>query len=88
MNSGIGDQVGLEFSDIDVKGSIESEGSGQGRDDLGDKSVQVGVGGSFDIKISSADVIDGFVIEHNSNISVLEERVGGQHGVVWLNNGS
>ena len=30
VNSGIGDQVGLEFSDIDVKGTVESEGSSQG----------------------------------------------------------
>jgi len=29
MDSGIGDQVSLEFSDIDVKGTIESEGSSQ-----------------------------------------------------------
>ena len=52
---------------------------------MSDKSVQVGVGGSFDVKISSADIIDGFVVEHDGDISVLEERVGGENGVVGLN---
>ena len=75
MDSWIGDQVGLEFSDIDVKGTIESKRGGKRGDDLGDKSVQVGVGGSLNIKVSSADIIDGFVIKHNCDISVLQEGV-------------
>merc|ERR1719364_437271 len=73
MDSGVGHQVGLELSDIDVKGTIESEGGGQGRDNLSDESVQVGVGGSLDIEVSSADIVDGLVVDHNSNIGVLEE---------------
>jgi len=88
MNSWIWDQVSLEFCDIDVKGTIESEGCGKGGDNLGNKSVQVGVGWSLDIEISSADVIDCFIIDHNSNVGVLKEGVSGKDGVVWLNNGS
>jgi hypothetical protein len=86
MDSWVWHQVSLEFSDIDVKSSIESEGGGQGGDNLGNESVQVGVGWSLDIEISSADVVDGFVIDHDSDIGVLEEGMGGEHGVVWLNN--
>merc|ERR1712070_757227 len=87
MDSWIWDQVSLEFSDIDVKGTIESEGGGERGDNLSDESVQVGVGWSLNIKVSSADIIDGFVIEDNGNIGVLEEGVSGEDGVVWLNNG-
>jgi hypothetical protein len=87
MDSGVGDQVGLELSNIDVKGTIESEGSSQRGDDLGDESVEIGVGGSLNIEVSSADIIDGLVINHNSNIGVLKEGMGGEHGVVGLNNG-
>merc|ERR1719389_1627568 len=29
---------------------------------------------------------DGLVVEHDGDVSVLEERMGGQDGVVWLNN--
>ena len=76
MDSWVWHQVSLELSNIDVKGTIESEGSSQGGDNLGNESVQVGVGWSLDIEVSSADIIDGFVIEDNSDISVLKEGVG------------
>jgi len=86
MDSGVWDQVGLELSDIDVKGTIESEGGSKGGDNLSDESVEVGVGWSLNIEGSSADIVDGLVVEHDGDVSVLEERVGGQDGVVWLNN--
>jgi hypothetical protein len=86
MDSWIWDQVSLEFSNINVKGTVESEGGGQRGDNLSDESVQVGVGWSLNVQVSSADVINGLVIEHNSDISVLKKRVGGEDGVIWLNN--
>jgi len=86
MDSGIRDEVGLELSDIDVKGTIESEGGGKGGDNLGDESVEVGVGGSLDVQSSSADIVDGFVVKHDSDISMLKKRMGGEDGVVWLDN--
>jgi len=86
MDSWVWDQVSLEFSNINVKGTVESEGGGEGRDNLSDKSVQVSVGWSLDIKVSSADIINSLVIKDNSNIGVLKEGVSGEDGVVWLNN--
>merc|ERR1712070_482808 len=88
MDSWIWDQVSLELGDIDVKGTVESEGGSERGDNLSDESVQVGVGWSLDIEVSSADIINGFVIDHDGDIGVLEEGVGGEDGVVWLNNGS
>jgi len=87
MDTGVRDEVGLELSHINVKGTIESEGGSEGGDNLSDKSVQVGVGWSLDIEVSSADIINGFVIDHDGDIGVLEEGVSGEDGVVWLNNG-
>jgi len=87
VDSGVGNQVGLELSDIDVEGTVESEGSGQGGDNLGNESVQVGVGGSLDVEISAADIVDGLVVEHDGDVGVLEEGVGGEDGVVGLNDG-
>merc|ERR1712160_172351 len=87
MDPGVGDKVGLEFSDINVEGTVESEGGGEGRDDLGDQSVQVGVGGPLDVEVSTADVVHGLVVEHDGDVGVLEERVGRQDGVVRLNDG-
>lgn len=85
VNSWVGDQVGLEFSDIDVQGTVESKTGSQRRNNLTDKSVQVCVSGSFDVELSSADIVDGFVIEHDSDVSVFKERVSGENRVVWLN---
>jgi hypothetical protein len=85
MDTRIGYQVGLELSDVDVKGTIESEGSSERRNNLSNKSVQVGVGGSLNIEVSSADIVDGFVIKHDGDISVLKERVSSEHSVVGLN---
>ena len=78
MDSWIWDQVGLEFSNINIQGTIESEGGSQRGDNLSDESVQVGVGWSFNIEVSSADIVDGFVIEHNSNISVFQKGMSGK----------
>ena len=61
----------MELSDVDVEGAVESEGSSEGRDNLSDESVQVCVGGSLDVELSSADVVDGFVVEHDSDVGVL-----------------
>ena len=84
MDSWVGHQVGLELSNINVQGTIESEGGSQRGDNLGNESVQVGVGGSFNIQVSSADIVDSFVIEHDCDISVLQEGVSGEHRVVWF----
>jgi hypothetical protein len=87
MDSWVWHEVSLELGDINVKGTVESEGGSEGGDDLGDESVEVGVGWSLDIEVSSGDIIDGLVIEHNGDIGMFEEGVGGEDGVVWLNNG-
>jgi hypothetical protein len=36
--------------------------------------------------LSSADIIDGFVIEDNGDISVFQQRVSGQDRVIRFNN--
>jgi hypothetical protein len=85
VNSRIRHQVGLEFSHIDVEGTVEAERSSEGRNDLSNQSVEVGVSGTLNVEGTSADVVDGLVVEHESNISVFEEGVSGEHGVVGLN---
>jgi len=87
MDTGVGHKVGLEFSDINVEGTIESEGCGEGGDNLGNESVKVGVGGPLNVKVTSADVVDSLVVEHDGDVGVLEERVSGQDRVVGLNDG-
>jgi hypothetical protein len=76
MDSWIWDQVSLEFGDINVKGTIESKGSGQRRDNLSNESVQVGISWSLNIEVSSANIVHSFIVDHDGDISVFEERMG------------
>merc|ERR1719201_1607551 len=85
VDTGVRDEVGLELSNVDVECTIEAEGGSQGGDDLGDEAVEVGVGGALDVEGTAADVVDGLVVEHDGDVSVLEERVRGEHGIVRLN---
>merc|ERR1712060_679322 len=80
-------QVGLELGDIDVQSTIETKGSRQGRDDLGNQSVQVGVGRALDIQVAAADIVQSLVIDLVGDIGVLQQGVDAQHGVVGLDNG-
>mmetsp|Transcript_30916 Transcript_30916/g.59626 ORF Transcript_30916/g.59626 Transcript_30916/m.59626 type:complete len:350 (+) Transcript_30916:38-1087(+) len=86
VNTRVRDKVGLELGHVDVEGTVKTKRSGKRRDHLGNQTVQVGVGRTLDVEGATADVIDSFVVKHNSDIGVLEERVGGKHRVVRLNN--
>merc|ERR1711966_538193 len=55
-----------------------------GGDDLSDETVQVGVGGTLNVQGAAADIVHRLVVEHDSDVSVLEQRVGGEHAVVGL----
>jgi hypothetical protein len=88
VNTWVWHQVGLELSNIDVESTVESERGSQRGDDLREESVQVGVSGPLNVEVPSADIVDSLVIEHDGDIGVLEERVGGEHRVVGLNDGS
>ena len=87
MDTGVWHQVGLELSDIDVQGTVETERSGQGGDDLSEETVQVGVGGALDVEVAAADVVQSLVVDLVGDIGVLEERMDTQDGVVGLDNG-
>jgi len=85
VDPGVGHQVGLELSQINVEGTIESERSGDGGNDLADKPVEVGVAGSLDIEVLSADIVDGLVVDHEGTVDVFKGSVSGEDCVVGLN---
>ena len=47
VDTWVGHQVGLELSHVYVQSAIETQRSSEGADDLGNQTVQVGVGGSM-----------------------------------------
>lgn len=54
---------------------------------LGDEAVQVLVVGALNAEVLAADVVDGLVVDHEGAVRVLEGGVGGEDGVVGLDNG-
>ena len=84
VDAGIRHQVGLELGKIHVEGTIEAQGGSEGRHHLGNKSVQVGVGGALNVQVASAHIVQSLVIKAEGAVGVLKESVGRQHVVVWL----
>ena len=77
VNSRIGDEIDLKFVHVDVEGSFKTERGGERRDNLGNETIEVFVGGFFHPKLVFANVIDGFIIEHKGHIGVFQEGMGG-----------
>jgi hypothetical protein len=88
VNTRVRNQVSLELVQINVKGTIETKRSSDGRNNLSNQAVKVEVRRTFNVQVTATDVIDGLVINHEGNVRVLKGGVGGQDGVVGFNNGS
>ena len=88
VDTGVGHQVGLELSQVNVQGTIKPEGGSDGADDLAKESVQVGVSRSLNVEVTTANVIDGLIVDHEGTVRVLQGGVGGQDGVVRLDHSS
>ena len=58
------------------------ERGGDGGHDLADKPVEVSVGGSLDVQVPAADVVDSLVIYHEGTVGMFEGGVCGKDGVV------
>merc|ERR1712231_51104 len=58
VNTWVWHKVGLELGDVNIEGTVESQGSGQGGDHLRDETVQVGVGRPLYVEAAAADVVD------------------------------
>jgi len=86
VNSWVRYQVSLERSHVNTDGTIESKGGRDGTDGLGNQSVQVGVSWALNVQVTSADIVQSFVVNHESDIGVFKHTVRAQYGVVWFDN--
>jgi len=86
VDTGVGHQVGLELSQINIEGTIKTKGGSDGGDNLANQPVEVGVGGALNVQVPAADVIDGLIVYHKCTVRVFQGSVGGKDGIVGLNN--
>lgn len=87
VDSRIGNQVCLELVEVDVEGAVEPEGRGNGADDLGNQAVKVMVRGSGEVEVPTANVVDGLIVDEECAVRVFNGAVGGQDGIVGLDDG-
>lgn len=80
----IWNEVCLKFRQIHVECSVEAERGRDGGHYLSDDAVQVRVGGSFNVQIPAADIVNGFIVHHKSAIRMFQSRMRGQNGVIGL----
>merc|ERR1711885_41901 len=87
METGEGDEVNGELSEVRVKLSGETEAAGDTGKGGGDEMVEITVGGGGELEGSEADTVEGLVINAHNLIGVLDELMDGEGGVVGLNDG-
>jgi hypothetical protein len=66
------DKVSLEFVQVDVEGTIETEGRSDGRDDLRNQSVQVCKAWLGNAEARLADVVDGLIVNLSNPSSMSQ----------------
>mmetsp|Transcript_52658 Transcript_52658/g.60242 ORF Transcript_52658/g.60242 Transcript_52658/m.60242 type:complete len:429 (-) Transcript_52658:3488-4774(-) len=87
METGEGDQVNSQFSQIGVQLTGESQTTGNTRHSGGDQMVQITIGGGGQFQGSETDIVQGFVIDNLDLIGVLDQLMDGEGGVVGFNDG-
>jgi hypothetical protein len=73
MESGEGDQVDSEFSQVRVQLTWESQTAGDTGHGSRDQMVQITVSGGGELEGSEADIVEGFVINGLDDISIFDQ---------------
>jgi hypothetical protein len=87
MESGEGDQVDSQFSQVRVQLTGETEAAGNSGHGGGDQVVQVTIGGGGQLQGSEADIVEGFVVNDHTFVSIFDQLMDGKGGVVGFNDG-
>jgi hypothetical protein len=87
VETGEGDQVNGNLSKIGVKLTWETEAAGDTWEGSWDEMVKITVGWGGELEGSEADIVEGFVINAHNLISVFDELMDWEGGVVGLNDG-
>ena len=84
MQSGKGNHIDGQFSQISVQLTRESKASGNTRHGKRDQMVQIAIGWGCEFQGTETDVIKGLIVDAESLISVLNQLVHREGGIVGL----
>ena len=68
-------QVGLKLVQVDVESTIEAKARRDGADHLGNQTVEMLIVRARDVEVATANVVDGFVVDEECTIRVLDSAV-------------
>jgi hypothetical protein len=79
VDSGERDQVGLELVQVDIERTVKPERCRDGRNDLGNETVEVGERRRSNAKVSSTNVVDtavsaGLIVITYASLSTMNEQ--------------
>jgi hypothetical protein len=87
VETGEGDHVDGELSEVRVELTGETETGRDARHDDRDEVVEVAVGGGRELQGTEADIIKSLVVDTEGLVRVLDELVHREGGVVRLDDG-
>ena len=87
MQSGKGNHVDSQFSQISVQLTRKSKASGDTRHGKRDQMVQIAIGWGCEFQGTETDVIKGLIINAECLISVFHKLVNGKGGIVRFYDG-
>ena len=85
MESGEGDQVDSQLSEIRVELTGESKAAGDSGHGGGDEMVEISVSGGGELEGSEADIVESFVVNDHALVGVFDQLMDGESSVVGLN---
>jgi hypothetical protein len=88
MDTWVRDKVSLELCQIHIEGTIKTERSRDGRNNLTNQSVKIGISWPFNVQVTTADIVNSLVVYHEGAIGMFQGSVGGEDGVIGLDHGS
>ena len=53
---------------------------------MSDKAIEMLEVGAWDVEVATADLVDGFVVDQESAVGVLDGAVSRKNCIVWFDN--
>jgi len=88
MNSRVRNQVRLELIQIDIQRAIEPQRTRNGANNLRNKPIQMLKAGSWNIQVTTTDIIHSLIVNEERTIAVLDSGVSGQDSIVGFHDSS
>ena len=88
VDTWIWNEVRLELVEVNIQGAVKAQTGGDRRHYLSNESIEMLKVRARDIEIAATDFEDGFIVDQEGAVGVLDCAVSRQNRVVWFDDGS